>query len=189
MIWLCIGVLLFMLVHFVPSLAVGLRSSLVSNVGEHPYRGLFSLLVVISIGLMVFGWRSTVPEFVYLPPAWGRPLTIALMLVSVMLFGAANYPTRIKRIVRHPQLTGLVVWSIGHLLSNGDSRSLILFGGLGSWALIEMLLINNREGAWVKPDAPALSAEAIGFVTSVVVFFVLVYLHPYFAGVSPIPPH
>ena len=186
MIWLCIGVLLFMLVHFVPSLAVGLRSSLVSNVGEHPYRGLFSLLLVISIGLMVFGWRSTVPEFVYLPPAWGRPLTIALMLVSVMLFGAANYPTRIKRIVRHPQLTGLGLWSIGHLLSNGDSRSLVLFGGLGFWALVEMLLINRREGEWAKPDAPALSNEATGLVISVIVFLALVFLHPYYAGVSPI---
>ena len=109
------------------------------------------------------------------------------MLVSVMLFGAANYPTRIKRIVRHPQLTGLGLWSIGHLLSNGDSRSLVLFGGLGFWALVEMLLINRREGAWVKPDAPTLSAEARGFVISVIIFFVFVYLHPYFAGVSPIP--
>ncbi len=135
---------------------------------------------------MVIGWRSTTPEFVYLPPGWGRPVTIVLMLISVMLFVAANYPTRIKRFIRHPQLTGLVTWSIGHLLSNGDSRSLVLFGGLGLWALIEMLLINRREGGWVKPDAPALSIEAKGLVISVIVFLALVFLHPYYAGVSPI---
>ena len=187
MIWLCIGVLLFMLVHFVPSLARGFRDSLIARIGEHPYKGVFSLLLVISIALMVFGWRSTTPEFVYLPPAWGTPLTSVLMLISVMLFGAAHQPTRIKRYVRHPQLTGMAVWSASHLLSNGDSRSLILFGGLALWALIEMLLINRREGAWVRPDAPALSVEIRGVLISVVVFFVLVFLHPYFAGVSPIP--
>ena len=187
MIWLCIGVLLFMLVHFVPSLARGLRSSLINHVGEHPYRGLFSLLLVISIAVMVFGWRSTTPEFVYLPPGWAMPLASVLMLISVMLFGAAHQPTRIKRYVRHPQLTGMLVWSLSHLLSNGDSRSLVLFGGLGLWSLIEMLLINRRAGAWVRPDAPALSVEIRGVLISVVIFFVLVFLHPYFAGVTAIP--
>ncbi len=187
MILLCIGVLLFVLVHFIPTLARGLKSSLIVHIGEHPYKGLFSLLLVTSIALMVFGWRSTTPELVYLPPGWGVTLTIILTLISVILFGAAQYPTRIKRIVRHPQLTGLVVWSSGHLLSNGDSRSLILFGGLGLWALIEMLLINRREGPWVKPHGPSLFVEARGLVISVIIFFVLMYLHPYFAGVSPIP--
>ena len=104
-----------------------------------------------------------------------------------MLFGAAHQPTRIKRVVRHPQLTGMLVWSLSHLLSNGDTRSLALFGGLGLWALIEMLLISRREGAWQKPHGPALSIEVRGIVISTVVFFVLVFLHPYFAGVSAIP--
>jgi len=104
-----------------------------------------------------------------------------------MLFGAAHQPTRIKRVVRHPQLTGMLVWSVSHLLSNGDSRSLILFGGLGLWVLIEMLLINRRDGTWQKPHGPTPSIEARGIVISTVIFFVLVFLHPYFAGISPIP--
>lgn len=187
MVLLCIGVLLFMLVHFIPSVARGFRESLIKRIGANPYRGLFALLLVTALALMVFGWRSTTPELVYLPPSWGIPLTSVLMLISVMLFGAAQQPTRIKRSVRHPQLTGMVVWSLSHLLSNGDSRSLILFGGLGLWALLEMILINRREGQWVRPSGPALSVEVRGIVISAVVFVVLVFLHPYFAGVSPIP--
>ena len=187
MIWLCIGVLLFMIVHFIPSLARGFKNSLVERIGENPYKGVFSLLLVLSIALMVIGWRSTIPEHVYLPPSWGTALTSVLMLISVLLFGAAQQPTRIKRYIRHPQLTGMAVWSLSHLLSNGDSRSLVLFGGLGLWALIEMLLISRREGVWVRPYGPALSVEIRGIVISAVIFFVLVFLHPYFAGVSPMP--
>ena len=187
MIWLCIGVLLFIVVHLVPCLARGFRDSLLERVGEQPYRGIFSVIQLMAILLMIIGWRSTTPEFVYTPPSWGIPAASLLMLISVMLFGAAQQPTRIKRYVRHPQLTGMAVWSVSHLLSNGDSRSLVLFGGLGLWALLEMFLINQREGAWVKPYGPALSVEVRGIVISAVVFFVLVYLHPYFAGVSPIP--
>jgi len=187
MVWLYLGVFLFVMLHFVPGVAPGLRMSLIDRFGENPYKGIFSLLLISSIVLMVIGWRSAAPHFVYLPPTWGTPLASALMLISVMLFGAAQQPTRIKRYIRHPQLAGMAVWSGAHLLSNGDSRSLVLFGGLGIWALIEMPLINMREGKWRRPFGPALSVEVRGIVISAVIFFVLVFLHPYFAGVSPIP--
>ena len=187
MVWLYLGVFLFVVVHFVPGLAPKLRNSLIKRVGENPYKGIFSLALLTSIVLMVVGWRSATPTLAYLPPAWATPVASILMLISVMLFGAAHQPTRIKRYIRHPQLTGVAVWSGSHLLANGDSRSLVLFGGLGVWALIEMILINRREGAWQRPFGPALSVEIRGIVISAVIFFVLVYLHPYFAGVSPIP--
>ena len=187
MLWLCVGVLLWMVVHFIPSVAPGLRATLVKHVGENPYKGIFALTLVLFIVLMVIGWRSTTPEIIYVPPAWAPPLTSMLMLIAVLLFGAAHQPTRIKKFIRHPQLTGMVVWSLSHLLANGDSRSLVLFGGLGLWALIEMPLISRREGAWARPYGPALSVEIRSILISVVIFFVLFFLHPYFAGVSPIP--
>jgi uncharacterized membrane protein len=187
MIWLYLGVFLFVMLHFIPGLAPGLRELLVGRIGENPYKGIFSVALLLSVVLIVVGWRSSFPEPIYLPPSWATPAASVLMLFSVMLFGAAQQPTRIRRYVRHPQLTGMAVWSGSHLLANGDSRSLILFGGLGVWAVLEMLLINRREGPWKRPHAPALSVEIRGIVISAVVFFVLVYLHPYFAGVSPIP--
>jgi len=186
MVWLCVGVLLWMAVHFIPSVARGLRTSLVERVAENPYKGIFALTLVLSIALMIIGWRSTTPEFMYVPPTWGAPLTSILMLIAVLLFGAAHQPTRVKRFIRHPQLTGMGVWSLSHLLANGDSRSLVLFGGLGLWALVELPLISRREGAWERANGPALSVEIRGIFISAVIFFVLVFLHPYFAGVSPI---
>jgi uncharacterized membrane protein len=187
MVWLYLGVFLFVMVHFFPGLAPELRKSLIERAGENPYKGIYSLALVLSVALMIIGWRSTTPQPVYQPPFWATPASSVLMLFAVMLFAAAQQPTRIRRYIRHPQLTGVAVWSGSHLLANGDSRSLVLFGGLGLWALIEMPLINRREGAWQRPYGPALSVEIRGIVISVVAFFVLVYLHPYFTGVSPIP--
>lgn len=187
MVWLYLGVFLFVMVHFIRGLAPDMRESLIERFGENPYKGIFSLALLLSVTLIVIGWRSTTPQLIYLPPSWGVPMASVLMLFAVILFGAAHQPTRIKRYIRHPQLTGMAVWSGSHLLSNGDLRSLVLFGGLGIWALIEMPLINRREGAWQRPYPPALSVEFRGIVISAVIFVVLVYLHPYFAGVSPIP--
>ena len=79
------------------------------------------------------------------------------MFISFVLFGARTTKTAIKRLVRHPMLMGVFVWSLSHLLTNGTTRALILFGGLGVWALIEMPLINAREGARELPESPGFA--------------------------------
>jgi len=183
MAWLIAGLVVWMIVHLTPSAAPVVRQGLVARLGEMPYKGLFAVSVLVGLGLIIYGWRSTVPENVYLPPAWGRTATLPLMAIAIFLFGAAKRKSAIKQVLRHPQLTGLVVWSAAHLLANGDQRSLVLFGGLAIWALLEMTLINRRDGAWVKAESPPLSRDLIGAVIAVVLMVVLIYGHRYFAGV------
>lgn len=178
------GVLLWSAVHLVPALAPGFRQALVTRLGAGPWKGLFAVAILASLVLIVVGWRGTVPEAIYQPPPWGRPAAIGLMLVSVYLFGAARRPAMIKRLLRHPQLTGLAVWSLAHLLANGDHRSLILFGGLGIWAIVEIFAINRRDGAWIKPETPPLARELLGIVITLAVFGLLAWAHPWFAGVA-----
>ena len=187
MLWLCIGVLWWAAVHLTPSVAPDFRKSMVDRIGEKAWKGLFALDIVIALVLIVVGWRSAVPQNVYLPPLWGSRAALLLMAVSVYLFGAAQGKSAIKTVIRHPMLAAVAVWAIAHLLANGDLRSLVLFGGLGLWALVEIPLINRREGQWIKPDAQSPAAELKIVLISAVVYVVLVFLHPYFAGVSPIP--
>ncbi len=187
MIWLVIGLLVWSGLHFIPSLAQGLRSALIESMGDGRYRIAFSIGVVASIVLMVMGWRVGDQWSVYEPPTWGRPLGSALIVIAFLLFGLAHAKTNVKRFIRHPQLAGLVAWAVGHLLANGDNLSVLLFGGLGLWALIEMPLINKREGAWKKPDPEPLSAEVRPVVTGLVIFAIFFAAHPYLFGVSPIP--
>jgi uncharacterized membrane protein len=185
MTFLILGVALWSAAHFIPVGATGLRGNLVSNIGEGPYKGLFSLTLIGSVVLMVLGWRSITPNLVYDPPAFGAIIMAPLMLFAFALLGAANYKTNIKRLIRNPMLTGVVVWSVAHLATNGDDRSIALFGGMGLWALIMILLGNKRDGAYEKPEALPFKAEVKGFLITLVVFVVIILLHPYFAGVSP----
>ncbi len=187
MIWLWVGIGLWSGLHFIPSLAPGMRDSLIERAGEKTYKIIFALGIVGSIALMVLGWRSTAPIHIYIPPSWGPAVTNALVLVAFLLFGLAHTQTNVKRFIRHPQLTGLMIWAIGHLLANGDSRSVVLVGLLGIWALIEILLINRREGVWSRPDPVPLKAEIRPVVIGLVIFVVFLLAHPYLFGVSPIP--
>jgi uncharacterized membrane protein len=184
MIWLILGVLLFAGVHVLPT-APAMRGRLVERLGEQPYKGLFSLGIVGGIALMVIGWRASVPSYLYAPPSWGAAVAVPLVFAALVLFVASNLPTNLKRLIRHPQLTGVATWAVAHLLANGDSRSLVLFGGIGLWAVVEMGLLSRRDGAWQRPEPLPLAAELKPLIGAAVAFAVLFLLHPYIAGVSP----
>ena len=68
MFWLVLGVLLWSTAHLLPSAGVSVRAGLMSRLGEGPYKGLFSLTIVLSVVLMVVGWRSAEPIHLYAAP-------------------------------------------------------------------------------------------------------------------------
>ena len=186
MTWLLAGIFLFVVLHLSSSVVPSLRDALRGRLRPNGYRALFSVLALGALALIVAGWQRTVPNLLYVPPAWGFTLALPLMFFAVVLFGASHGKTGLKRIVRHPQLMAVAVWSVAHLLANGDSRSVTLFASLGAWAILEMLMINRREGEWIKPYRASIKGEAITIGVSAVIFLVLFALHPYFTGVSPI---
>ena len=146
---LVLGILTFAGVHLVPSLAPALRGALMQRLGEGGYKGLFSLALLAGIGLIVFGWRSTLPSLVYLPPADLYPLALALMVLAFLLMVISGRPSRLKQILRHPQLTGVFLWGIAHLLVNGDRASTYFFGCFALLALAGMPLIDRKKEAQI----------------------------------------
>ena len=180
------GVLLWSVAHLFPVMMGSTRALLIARLGANAYRGLFALDIVIALVLIVLGWKSASPVGVYVPPLLGSPLPSLLILAGFILFVAAQRRTNIKRFIRHPQLTGLVLWGVAHLLTNGDSRSVVLFGGLTAWSIVMMLLINRRDGAWNKPEPVAMSSELVTLVVGAVAFGVLLYSHQFLFGVAAV---
>ena len=82
-------------------------------------------------------------------------------------------------------MMAVIVWSVAHLLVTGDSRSVLLFGGLGIWAVFEIVLCNRRDGAWRKPDVVPFSADMTVAVIAGAAFAVFFFLHMALFGVLP----
>ena len=179
-----IGLILFTGTHLALSLAPGAVEARRSAIGGAPVKGIVALLSAAGLVLIVLGWRGSLPTAVYapLPPAIG----LVLVVLGVYLFVVSNRPSAIKRVLRHPQLTGMALFSAGHLCLNGDSKSLLLFGWFAAWAVLEILLINRRDGAWSRPDAPPISTDLATLVVSAIVVAVLAWAHPWLAGVPAI---
>lgn len=171
MILLILGLLLWSLPHLFKRLAPNMRAGM----GEKA-KGPIALILVLSIVLMVLGYRGWDGTFY-----WGRNSALTginnlLMLISVYLFAVSGMQTRLARFLRHPMLWGVVLWGVAHLLVNGDTPSFLLFGWLIAWAFLEMALI-NAQTTWEKP-APAPMGKEIGaLVGSVLVFGAISLVH------------
>ncbi|MFO7920237.1 MAG: NnrU family protein [Nioella sp.] len=140
-------------------------------------KGIVALLIVASIVLMVIGYRGAPGIFVWFPPSWGVHVNNLLILIAIFMMSPAPRKGRLLNTWRHPMLTGFGLWAVAHLLVNGDLASIVLFGGLFFWALIEMIAINRAEPRW-QPDAPGTWAKDGMFaVASVILLAVIGYIH------------
>jgi uncharacterized membrane protein len=170
--------------HLFPAMAPFKRKRLIVKIGLIPYKISFALIIILSIALMVFGWRSIIPMHLYQLPELTHYITLLLVLISFILFVAAQVKTNIKRVLRHPQLTALVLWSIGHVLVNGDIRSLVLFLGLLLWAKIQVITTNKRDGKRELPDKVNIKNDIFTVIGGVTVFIIMIFVHPYLTGIS-----
>ncbi|MBM9594815.1 NnrU family protein [Roseitranquillus sediminis] len=176
MIWLILGLALWWGAHLFKRVAPDARSAMAERMGDRA-KGIFAVLLVLSVVLMVIGYRSAEGAFF-----WGRSQALVginnlLVLIGFYLFAAAGMKTRVTRLTRHPQLIGFSLWAVGHLLVNGDVPSLILFGGLLVWALVEMVLINRAEPAWTPPPPAPISKEIRAVVGGIVLYVVVALIH------------
>jgi uncharacterized membrane protein len=189
MMLLILGLVIWSLVHLYPSWAPNSRKALSVKLGEMPYQGLFAITILLSIGLIILGWRSMVPSHIYQPVPALRHVAMLIVVIGFILMVAANFSnTRIKNYIRHPQLSGVLLWAFAHLLANGDSRSLILFTTIAIWTMVSMISINRRDGAWQKPQTVMpLYKEFIIVIIGLIIAAIVVRFHVYLAGIPLIP--
>ena len=177
---LILGLLLWWGAHLLKRLAPDLRARL----GDRG-KGLVAGALLVSVVLMVLGYRSAEG-----PVWWGRSPMLTginnlLVLAAFYLFAASGMKTRVTRLTRHPQLIGFSLWAVAHLLVNGDLPSVILFGGLLVWALVEIALINRAVPAWTPPP-PAPAAKEVRAVIGALRGVRDRRSDPYLAGLQPV---
>ena len=181
MIWIILGVALWMAAHYFKRLAPDMRASL-GNAGK----GVVAVLSVAAIVLMVIGYKAAGDVPLWDLGGWAVNVNNALMLVAVALVGAGNSKSRLREKLRHPMLTGFLIWVVAHLLVNGDLASLVLFGGLGVWALGSIALINRAEPDYEPWQGGSQAGDIRLVIISIVVFAVIVGIHV-LIGPSPFP--
>jgi uncharacterized membrane protein len=171
----------------------GHRAALIARIGEWPYRGLFSLVAIVGIVLIGYGfanYRAAGLITIWSPPGWTRHIVEALMWPASILVVAAYIPGNIKRKLKHPLLIGVKTWAFAHLCANGDLGGMILFGSVLAWAVYDRITLKRRSDAGAPP-IPVGGAinDLIAIIVGTIVYFALGFVfHPVVIGVPAFQP-
>ncbi len=188
---LILGLVIFLGVHSIRIVGSDWRRRQIARIGEGSWKGLFSLISVIGLVLIVigFGDARAHPELLYAPPAWFRYLNIVLTLIAFILVAAAYSPANhIKAKLGHPMLAGVKAWALGHLLSIGMLRDVVLFGAFLIWAIVDFAVSRRRDrAAGVVCPAGSSIGDVVAIGIGVVVWIAFAFwLHALLIGVDPL---
>ena len=219
---LALATVVFLVTHYVSS--TPLRSGLVAVLGENSYLGLYVLVSLATLGWMIWAYVEAPYERLWVGDEF-KVWAVVLMPVSLVLIAcgamtrnpsavrqesalrAMGEPRGILRVTRHPVLWGIALWAAVHLISRGDTASLILFGGLLLLAISGTVLQDSRKDRTIGVDWQRFASvtsnvpfaaiiggrnqfrfDEIGWgkvLVGLALYFVLVFLHPYLFGARP----
>ena len=177
-----VGLALWIAAHWFKRMVPRLRAQ-----GGDKAKGPIAGALLVSVVLMIIGYRAAEVVPVYDPlPGMGHANN-ALMFIAIYLYAVGGTKGLLYPVMRHPMLWGTVVWAGAHLLVNGDLASIILFGGIGLWALLTIPLI-NRAQSWTPPaNGRGFKGDLMALVGTVLLVAVAAWIHawlghPIFAG-------
>ena len=201
--------ILFVGMHFL--LSHPLRAPLVRSVGEGPFRGIYSLVAILTFVGMVYFYGKIGRE----PQLWvaGDALWLLasiLMWIGSILFvgsfvrnpafpgapGPKGAPTGVFRITRHPMMWGFALWAIVHLIVVGTAKAMVLDGAILLLALAgaaaqdskKQGLMGERWHEWRAQTTFVPFARGVAYpgtvaaVVGTILFFLATWVHPIPAG-------
>lgn len=163
MLSLTLAALAWILLHVI--VAGPIRPALVDRLGLATYRGLFSLLSVVSLAALIVTYRQA-PYVEFWPadsataavPIVVMPVALLLLVGSLrrsnptmagpdMVLRGELPVTGFTRITRHPMLWAFVLWAGSHMVANGDAATWLLAGSILIVAFNGMWSIDRKRAA------------------------------------------
>ena len=172
MAWLVVGVLLWSFAHLFGRLAPDARAAM-GKAGK----GGIALLVLASLVLMTVGYRDASGAVFWVRSPAMVGINNLLMLLALYLMVAATTRAWVTGVIRHPQLTAMKSWAVAHLLVNGDTPSLVLFGGLLAWAVVSVILINKSEPNPARVVTTSAGREVSTGLVTIIAYGAVSFLH------------
>jgi uncharacterized membrane protein len=182
MLTLIAGLVLFLGVHslqVVPGVRTGLRNTL----GETPYKLIYTAVSLTGFALLIYGKIIAHPPVaIWAPPEWTRHLAFLIVPLALIMLVSAYAPGHIRRIVRHPMLAGVALWSGAHLLANGELSAMLLFGGFFIWSSITFVSACLRETP--PPVVKGWGGDLTAIVLGALLALIIMNVHMYLFGVA-----
>ena len=216
----------FITFHIIPALGP-VRRALIKMVGMKHYIVGYSILSIAILVWVGMAYASADSDILWPQWPWTRWVPVLTMPFAVLfLIGALSEPNPLSvgvkadafdpdrpgivSITRHPLIWALGLWAVAHIVPNGDTASVLLFGlfavlaFVGPWSLDKKKRRDLGEQTWQRLSAPTssvpfwavltgrtrLDLRGVGwmrFALGAILYSVLLSLHEGVIGVTALP--
>ncbi len=184
-----IGLIGFLGVHLIHAFAPGFRASMIGKIGPMGWKGVYALASLIFFVLLIIGYPAAQSATITFaePPTFLKHLNSLFSPIALILAVAGSLPRGfITKFLKHPQLVGVKLWALGHLLANWDLTSFILFGSFLAWAVLVRISIKKRPV--VEPKPPSALWDGIAVIAGVAITgWIIMGGHVMMTGYAAIP--
>ncbi len=145
---LILGLVLFLGVHSVRIVAEPWRTHFIAARGANAWKGLYTLISLLGLGLLVWGYglARQQPVLLWPSPRWTRHVAALLTLPAFVILLAAYVPgNHIKARLHHPMVLAVKLWALAHLLANNTMADVLLFGSFLVWAAFSFRAARGRD--------------------------------------------
>ncbi|MDK1387254.1 NnrU family protein [Sinorhizobium sp. 8-89] len=189
---LVLGIVIFMGIHLVRSFAPGMRAAVIERSGVGTWHAIHAIAAIVGLGLIAVGFdqaRATT-GVLYTPPVFLSHIALTLMLIACISLAAAFLPPgRIRVVAKHPAILAIKIWALAHLLANGETSSVLLFGAFLAWGVILRISMKKRwrAGEISYPTFVSYRYDVGAILIGAALFVAIVWkLHELVIGVAPI---
>lgn len=184
---LLLGLFLFIGMHSISIVALPVRDKFAAR-SEAGWKIFYTLISIIGLILIVRGYADArhTPTLLYVTPGWLSHLSAVLLLPVFVLFIAPYFPGRISKSIKHPQLVGLILWALAHLLVNGNLADTLLFGTFLLWGIVDRISMRKRTSRPLPGVPESRANDLIVLVAGLAIYLAIVFwLHESLLGVRP----
>ena len=164
MLFLVLGLLLFLGTHSVRIRGDALREQLIQGVGPTSFKAIYALASLLGFALLVYGYgiARDAPAVLWTPPPAMKHLAYLLTLLAMVLMAAVYVPRNaIKTKLHHPMVLSVKVWALAHLLANGTLAHAVLFGSMLIWSVLLFRASRARDKRHQVVYAPGNKGSTI----------------------------
>jgi len=211
-----LAIAVFLLAHVIPAYKP-LRNGLATAMGERVFLAAYGTLSTVLMIWLFWAYFQAPYVELWETQEWMRWVPVSLMPVacvlavagltspnplSISLVGVEKFDEARPGIValsRHPAIYGLILWSAGHIVPNGDLAAVLMFALLTLLGLYGPISLDMKrrdrlgEAEWgrlaelVKSAPLNINDIGIGKITvGLVVYAALLFSHEFVIGVAPI---
>jgi uncharacterized membrane protein len=197
--------------HFL--LSHPLRGPLVRAMGEGPFRGVYSMVALITFGLMVFFYHAIGRETYLMWNAGdaGWIIGTILMWLAAILFvgsflgnpalvgapGPKGGPSGVLRITRHPMMWSFAIWAAVHMMIIAQFKTVVFDSAIIILALVGAYMQDRKKAGQMGEDWHDWTAQTafvpftrglanpgiVALVGGTLLFLIATWAHPIPAGI------